>query len=191
MKRTIIMLSVMALTFSISAHAGQGVSGNLSQQVDVKSQKNLDADKLTLDIIERDQSRQSMIDLAAAPIKSEADLERYTNLVPISISPLRYLSQQNRTLFMESLKFNDRGITGFRYDVLESLSPTQAYEILALFGVQSATNTVVGLVSSTPADSLIMQPGLSCSAYAACINTECVGPGACGPAYGMACTKNC
>ncbi|HEX4013516.1 MAG TPA: hypothetical protein VHX17_06455 [Candidatus Cybelea sp.] len=51
-------------------------------------------------------------------------------------SPLRYLTPAARARFLASLRFNDRGVTTFRYDDLQRLPAPRTREVLALFGLQ-------------------------------------------------------
>lgn len=74
------------------------------------------------------------MELAAAPIKSPRDLELHLKSHP-GDSPLMVMAPLNRRLFLDSLRFNEKGVTTLRYDVLESLTPTEVYQILSLFGI--------------------------------------------------------
>jgi hypothetical protein len=76
----------------------------------------------------------------AAPIKSAEDLADHSSSIALACSPLRYLSESGRRSFLASLTFNEKGLSSFRYADLEAeLSPTQIFDILALFGVQHTT----------------------------------------------------
>lgn len=57
--------------------------------------------------------------------------------------PLSYLTPAARKRFLNSLTFNENGLSGFRYDDLEAeLTFTQAYELLTLFGAQNRVFTL-------------------------------------------------
>jgi len=71
-----------------------------------------------------------------APIHSEQELHSY--LAGNKSTPLDALDPKSEGRFLASLTFNAKGITGFSYEDLRSLSPSEAYSILALFGAQEA-----------------------------------------------------
>ncbi len=88
----------------------------------------------------------SKLERLLAPIKSKQDLERYLAITPEYKSPFSALTSAARRSFIDSLTFNESGLTGFSYRELQSeLTPTQADKLLALFG---ARNTLV-LMSPT------------------------------------------
>ncbi len=65
-----------------------------------------------------------------AMISSAGDLNKYLQSATRSASPLGALSPNGRGRFLASLSFNQRGLTGFRYDDLQAeLTPTQIYQI--------------------------------------------------------------
>lgn len=106
-----------------------------------------------------DLKRQQVIDLALAPIKSQADLMLHLQNVPLSESPLRFLSPSARQRFLASLVFGESGVGGYGYSDLQTeLSPTQVYQVLSLFGLQSTASLVTGLKVSTALDSVIVAP---------------------------------
>jgi hypothetical protein len=77
-------------------------------------------------------------DLASlsAPITSQRSLSRHLS-AGLTESPLGRLSQPALRRFLASLQFNESGLTTFRYTELEAeLTPTQIYQVLALFGQQ-------------------------------------------------------
>lgn len=74
--------------------------------------------------------------LAGARIKSLAEFYAYDFSVPPLANPLNRLSQDARQRFIDSLTFNERGITGYATgDLRSELSAEQIYDILVLFGV--------------------------------------------------------
>jgi hypothetical protein len=71
--------------------------------------------------------------LHKAPITSRAALDSYMKMTPETNNPLMLLSAEARTRFIDSLTFNETGVTGFRTDDLErELTPSKIYKILAL-----------------------------------------------------------
>ena len=83
------------------------------------------------------QSVRSDMGLLSAPIKSRQDLARHIRDGRENGSPLRALSRKGSQRFIASLKFNEEGVTSYRYDVLEKeLSVTEAYLVLSLFGLE-------------------------------------------------------
>jgi hypothetical protein len=75
-------------------------------------------------------------------IRSEADLNGYLRIVG-TLGPLGYLSPDARTRFLSSLRFNERGVTTFRYDDLAKLPTRKVNRILSLFGLQRDTEMIV------------------------------------------------
>jgi hypothetical protein len=72
-----------------------------------------------------------------APIQSAEDIGFHMDQAKRRGSPLLNLSEKSRERFLESLTFNEKGLTGFRYDdLLHELSATQIYQVLALIGQQ-------------------------------------------------------
>ncbi len=81
---------------------------------------------------------QRELDRALAPIKSYSELQSYLQTFPMSASPLNKLSPAARKRFLDSLQFNEKGLTTFRSADLESeLSVSEIYAVLSLFGEQS------------------------------------------------------
>ncbi|HUA78742.1 MAG TPA: hypothetical protein VL997_00100 [Dyella sp.] len=132
------------------------------------------------------QKQQAAIDLFHAPIKSDRDLAQF-QMQHQADSPLRALSPLNQALFLNSLKYNEKGITTIRYDVLESLTPTQAYQILSLFGMQSLTPSLK-LKSVSPLDEQIMSITPSLLPLK---DYYCEGKGTCRQGANQACSDGC
>lgn len=94
-------------------------------------------------------------------------LSSYLQVTPITASPLQYLPPSARQRFFSSLAFGENGLRAINDPTaLNGLTPTQAYQILSLFGLQSTVPLIGGLQSSTPLDALIMSN--TASAPAAC-----------------------
>ncbi|HEX8609939.1 MAG TPA: hypothetical protein VF800_01450 [Telluria sp.] len=78
-----------------------------------------------------------------APIKSRADLERYLKMVPRQSNALYLLSAAARERFIESITFNEKGVTGFSFaDLQRELPQEQIAKILALFGSESSATYI-------------------------------------------------
>ena len=138
-------------------------------------------------ILERDLS------VMLAPIRTEAALRKYL-ASPQSNSPFAPLSQGARTRFVQSLRFSEKGLSGYEYgDLQQELTATQIYRILSLFGVETSTSAIPGLKVQSKSDELILlrgklynttlraatdYPGYICGGKASCIKDEraiCIG----------------
>jgi len=129
---------------------------------------------------------QAAAELAAAPIHSLSDLQAYKSIHQKD-SPLNVLSPMDRRLFEDSLTYNDSGVTSFRYDVLKSLTPTQAYKILATIGMQGFTSNLQLQIQSE-SDRKIMSVKPS---PAALPGYYCQSQGTCRTANDRACSDGC
>jgi hypothetical protein len=80
-----------------------------------------------------------------APIKSLNDLNSYLAVTPSKKSPLNVLPASEKKKFLESLTFNENGLTGFNFQILKSnLNTSQTNKILALFGAQHLASVIHG-----------------------------------------------
>lgn len=129
---------------------------------------------------------------STAIIHSQADLNKYLEATSISQSPLGFLSAGAQSRFLGSLKFNDKGVTTFRYDDLVGLSSSKVYKILSLFGLQDDTSMIAHLGASAiqavrPAVVATNCPASGCDypGYA------CAMHGTCTKASDSICTHNC
>ena len=145
-----------------------------------------------------------------APIKSERSLSRHLS-AGLTDSPLGRLSQPALRRFLASLQFNERGLATFRYTELEAeLTPTQIYQVLALFGQQHQTSKLKHARRVTPLDDELMAGGIpgvqpanfmcfedqyspigSPSQCGGHHNYRCASPGTCSPSQEQICTDNC
>ena len=131
----------------------------------------------------------------AAPIKSARDLQSYRNSG--LDSPLDKLSSRNKAQFLRSLTFNEKGLTGFRYDVLEKdLTPTEIYAVLALFGSQHLTPLLDGATARTALDSAVIDSGVGgmssdAAMVAAYSGYECVARATCAARADHLCLESC
>jgi hypothetical protein len=89
-----------------------------------------------------------------APIKSAEELANYIKSTPTGKSPLRYFSNVDRRIFLDSLTFGEKGLSGFSYGALKSsLNQKKATEVLSLFGAQYLAQSIFD-----PAKNSLMAP---------------------------------
>lgn len=94
-----------------------------------------------------------------APVKSQQTLRAYQSITPDILSPLGKLSVTTRAEFLSSLTFNEKGLTGFNYRLLEDeLTPSQVHSVLALFGAQHLTSRLNGARVETAMDNMLLKP---------------------------------
>jgi len=78
-------------------------------------------------------------DRALAPIRSRAALDDYLAHNHAASNPFDALSPPARERFLASLRFGPAGLASLRFDDLQAeLTASQAYRLLALFGLQTA-----------------------------------------------------
>ena len=84
--------------------------------------------------------RSPSLDRFAAPIRSPADLAAWlAGRRPEASDPLIALSPPARARFLASLRFGAQGLASFQSEDIQSeLSASQAWRLLALFGLQSS-----------------------------------------------------
>lgn len=103
-----------------------------------------------------DEVKHEKLDAPAVRIRSAAELASYLESRGPN-SPLDQLSPGALRRFIDSLTYNENGLTGYRTDDLQyELTATQAYRILELFGVQRITPLLRGLTIETSLDEAIM-----------------------------------
>lgn len=134
------------------------------------------------------------IALELAPIKSSVELQQHIRSLGKN-SPLSWLSTPARKRFIGSLRFNEKGITSFKYEDLQAeLTASQIYQVLSLFGAQHTVAMMRNARVESPVDEQIMEPlmgpsgplcpsqpcdydGYECAKKATCatnINTICM-----------------
>jgi hypothetical protein len=139
-------------------------------------------DLLTLAAAE--EAKREKLEVLLAPIQSAAELASYLESREPD-SPLDRLSPAALGRFIDSLTFNENGLTGYRTDDLQAeLTAMQAYRILKLFGAQRTTPLLRGLtvetkfdeaiMAMTPSDNLMMSDheGYRCSSRATCTTSS-------------------
>lgn len=105
--------------------------------------------------IHREQKDSQRSDTKLAAIRSRTDLDSYLKEHPTS--PFDAFSKRALERFVDSLTFNQLGLTGYRTAEMESdLTPQQAYAILTLFGVQNTISSL-DFVHATDDDKKLLQ----------------------------------
>jgi hypothetical protein len=100
--------------------------------------------------------------LQMAQIKSKESLLEFMKVKSAEKNPLMLLTDEARARFLESLTFNSKGLTGYRYVDLENeLTPTQIAKVLTLFGSQSNTSLFKKARIKTAKDRRILNDELS------------------------------
>jgi len=208
-----ITLSLLALSTAVAASQPDSTSSeeNLKEKTTVN--RTVPAKELNAAQIARN------LKLENAQIKSPSDLRRHRTLASINNSPLKALSQQGKHRFLESAEFNERGLSTYRYDILEKeLTPTEIYRILQLFGMEESTHMFSNARVETEQDRQILEklsPASFCEIQSIPDGTEeigiqlspscddggrggpgwnnmrCDSPGTCVHANNMICTYNC
>lgn len=109
----------------------------------------------TIDVNYNEQK--NSLDRKMAKVKSKVELNTYISMSKSGENPLDKLSSTARKRFIESLTFNESGITGYRYaDLEEELSPSEIKNILALFGTQNNVALFKNSKSVTKKDTALM-----------------------------------
>lgn len=160
-------------------------------QTDQQVTENLAVQKATSD----------KLSLQFAPIHSAVDVNK-SLIAKVTGTPLDKLSPGAKQRFLDSLTFNENGITGFSYADLErELSASDVYQVLSLFGVQRLAPMVRGSRVETQTDSLIKAtpmatcgpggvttgPGTGCDHE----GYRCEGRATCMSQMSAICTQNC
>lgn len=173
------------LTLLLAATFSVGASGPATTQV---KPEQVDA-HVTQRVIDQD------VALAMAPIKSRRQLEAHLQAAKSTASPLLALEPAARKRFLDSITFNDKGITGFSYTELQSrLTASQVYKILSLFGAQHTTSMVRGVRRENALDMEIMSPvdGPRCPSQPCDYEGyRCEGRATCAPNINTICMRNC
>lgn len=135
-----------------------------------------------------------------APVKSLQDFHyAQANRAP-GMESLDKLSAGSRSQFVNELMFTKAGLASFNYQVLEdSLTYSEAYKLLALFGVQHTVGLMRGLKVQTTTDGLIRnhyaQPQNCCEegneGGSDHIKYRCIDRGTCEISPSHICTSNC
>lgn len=132
-----------------------------------------------------------------APVKTLQDFYRVQGEKNKGLDAFRKLRSQAQAEFISSLVFSDKGLASYNFKVIEdSLSVTEAYELLSLFGVQDTIRHLKGLKVKTTADLLIQRKHMT--PLSCCEESEenekgyrCSSPGTCSMSQTQICTDNC
>lgn len=146
-------------------------------------------------------SKERELALKSAPIKSQQDLDSYQRTFSAERSPLAKMSVDAQERFINSLSFNEKGITGFSYADLEAqLTPTETHAVLSLFGVQHLTGKLRNNRVETATDRFL-QPaqnsgvtakgGIFTPELGDYTGYKCVDRATCMEASRYICTSNC
>lgn len=142
-----------------------------------------------IDLVARDAVRASNVAHQLAPLKSASDVYQYSRATPKNLSPLSALSDSERERFIQSLRFNEKGLTQFDYTALEQLSSAQVYKILSLFGMQSSAG-LIRAGSNAKIDKDVSEPN-TMRATDFLMDYRCAERATCSTSYHNACTSNC
>ncbi|WP_139074420.1 hypothetical protein [Xanthomonas bromi] len=133
-----------------------------------------------------------------AQVHSDAQLAAYVAGAKHEESPLNLLSPQAQMRFVNSLKFNEGGVSSFYYADIESeLSSSQAYDLLSVFGLQSSLRFMGNIRVDTQRDREVIrafggrEEGIDVAPPTDHNDYECTGRGTCHEAVGSICTSNC
>ena len=142
-----------------------------------------------IDLVARDAVRASNVAHQLALLKSATDVYQYSQATPKNLSPLSALSDSDREKFIQSLQFNEKGLTQFDYTVLEQLSSAQVYKILSLFGMQSSAGLIKAR-SNSKIDRDVSSPTMRAADFT--MDARCgEAKGTCAISLGSVCTSNC
>ncbi|HEY4079938.1 MAG TPA: hypothetical protein VGM81_04510 [Burkholderiaceae bacterium] len=140
---------------------------------------------------------------ALAPVKTLATFYAHLNDGSSGMSAFARLPSASQSVFIANLTFNEKGLTGFNYRVLEdSLSVEEAYSLLSMFGVQHTVGLMRGLRAVSANDLLILQSvsrlqnqGAVSPTYIRDLSDhqdyQCISRGTCESSGGRICTDNC
>lgn len=153
----------------------------VSQASDLAQEDSANDANTSLSVDSKKQQLEADLAYLIAPIKSRADINEYLQETAKSKSPLHLLSKAARARFLKSLTFNDAGLTGFSYADLEAnLTPSQIYQVLALFGSQNSTPMIKNARVASELDAEILTGDFGNSEHSAakCIIVDGTAPSA-------------
>lgn len=138
-------------------------------------------------------SQATQINRELATLKSARDVYMYLQSTPKNISPLMAMDPVSRDRFVRSLRFNEKGLTEFDYTALQSLTASEVYRILSLFGMEAGTYQIQAR-EVTPLDHQINHPAPTQTMRYSGDFLEgyyCEGQHTCSQTVQKACTSNC
>ncbi|MCD7099703.1 hypothetical protein [Stenotrophomonas sp. MMGLT7] len=128
------MKSHILFAIAISVFGLSVTSSPVSAQEQLSEQANED---VAVQIASAYIAQQKLI-RKTAPIHSAEQLAGFLAKTKDTASPIDLLSPVAKARFVDSLRFNETGVTSFYYADIESeLNSSQAYELLSTFGLQS------------------------------------------------------
>jgi hypothetical protein len=151
--KVIAVIGILAITL-LSAVAN-------ADQSQTRFQPTMKHVKSTTGQIDQLLKQQKKMDMLRAQVHSKIDLEKFQAATESDRNPLNLLSEAGRTTFVESLTFNEKGLTGFNYAVLEEeLSMSQIHRILATFGSQESIKLFKQAKIKNSGDIALMSSGM-------------------------------
>lgn len=135
--------------------------------------------------------------LGTALIRSLSDLEKYVSVFGDANSAFAPLSAEAQSTFFQSLKFSEKGLSSFKYKVLEDeLTPTQIYKVLSLFGMQHLTANFRLARVVTQTDAELLQSHDQSKGFRSYDEVDypdyaCTSRATCGRSLNDICTGNC
>jgi hypothetical protein len=117
----------------------------------------------------------------APEIRSTQELESYLQTTPDS--PLNRLPVDVRQSFLNSLRFNENGLSSYRYTDLKALPAADVAQILGLFGIGHTTSLLPKNNTTSNFNQIEDQGGID--------DKYCFSAGSCAPMSGWTCTDNC
>lgn len=156
-----------------------------------EADKAVPADDISIaaDLIQQDNANRSRIDMKLAAVKSRKDIDLLIAKSDARTAPLLKLSNQARGNFLSSLKFNEKGLTEFDLGALREMSPTDAYLVLSLFGLQGGAGEVSRTHEATDTDAMINSMPKRMAEFL--IDYRCQERATCSHEDSKACTSNC
>lgn len=136
-------------------------------------------------------NEESIVSTAVAPVRSRAQLVEYVRNTAANSSPLNKLHPAQLTEFLDSLSFNETGLTGFNYAALSGLTVSDAYRVLALFGAQHLTHVVGGREETKLDIALAKKSRVDMAAMADYQNYRCDGRATCKYDPNYICMSGC
>lgn len=91
-----------------------------------------------------------------APVKSRKDFEQLMQQDNAAAHAFARMGAENQATFVQRLTFNEKGLTGFNFKVVEdSLTVREAYQLLSVFGIQHVVRSLKGLRVESRTDVMI------------------------------------
>ena len=177
----LLAISALNLFHTPAASANDMLDRNASEDTSVR--------------LARSYVEQQQILRRTAPVHSATQLAAFIANTRSNDSPINALSPAARSRFVNSLQFNETGVTSFYYVDLESeLSSSQAYDLLSPFGLQSTLTIMPKLRVNTHKDSQIMSAFGDATTFRIMADHQnywCSGRATCSRDIGSICMSGC